>query len=147
MIRESLIRMSENEARSRAYSQYLKMIFALVSLALYTRGVAALDKIQYTSVPAPYTNYEKHQILSSTSVTVNGTTEPVAVHTLIRLGDMIGTKKFGQLYSASGATIKALRACAVGETGSVTIGTKNWCSDNTDANPVTLGQNGEVNCT
>lgn len=89
-----------------------KAVLALSSIALTTTVFAGpmMDKKYYTmefeNVPAPTTDTQKTEILSSQWVKVNNKKYPISFREIIKTGTKIGNETFGAIKDAQGDTIQ-----------------------------------------
>lgn len=62
--------------------------------------------LKFNEVSVPKTDEEKREILTSSSIEVNGTKTDISYNTILRSGDKLGENIFGLLYDVNGNPIK-----------------------------------------
>ncbi len=96
----------------------MKLKIIVPTLIISLSGIVQANSIEFSPVKVPETDAEKSSILASNSVKINDETYKIGYHTILRSGDKVGDRIFGQLIDSNGNPILA-------EDGSVKISNNN----------------------
>lgn len=84
----------------------VSMLLAGTALVAAAFASAQAGEMTFAPVKVPSTDAEKRQILSTSEVTVNGKTYPIAYHVIMRGGDKKGDGVFGLMLDENGQPVK-----------------------------------------